>query len=199
MAATTDGRRNQRLRTRNDLLKAAARLLKAGGVPTMDAVAAEALVSRATAYRYFPNLDALLFEAPLDEEAPTPETVFEGVTMTDPVDRIDRAEAALHLMTCRNEAQLRAMLAHTLSGSSPDGAVPQRQNRRMPLIEAALAPVKDELDAEAYDRLCKALAVFFGPEALVVFRDVLGVKPAEARRVKQWALAALVRAARAEG
>ena len=54
------GRRNQRLRTRKDLLLAAAGLLKEGRTPTMDDVAQHALVSRATAYRYFPSIDALL-------------------------------------------------------------------------------------------------------------------------------------------
>ena len=49
---------NQELRTRKDLLLAARRLLKQGLRPTMDEVAKEALISRATAYRYFKNVDA---------------------------------------------------------------------------------------------------------------------------------------------
>ena len=42
-------RQNQRYRTRKDLLDAAARLLKAGRSPSLEEVAAEAKVSRATA------------------------------------------------------------------------------------------------------------------------------------------------------
>lgn len=64
------GRPNQRVRTRKDLLQAAARLMKQGRKPSLDDVAQEALVSRATAYRYFPTIDALLLEASLDVAVP---------------------------------------------------------------------------------------------------------------------------------
>lgn len=189
-------RRNQRHRTRKDLLAAAARLLKDGGTPSMDDVAEAAMVSRATAYRYFPSLDALLVEAPLEGETPSPEGLFADDRSTDPEARIDKVEAALHGMVYRNEAQLRRMLAHSLGLEGPDeDAVPIRQNRRTPLITAALAPAKGRLKKSAYDRLCAALAVFLGPESMVVFRDVLQLDAAEARKVKSWAVRALVRAA----
>src|SRR4051812_26045566 len=113
--APGDGRANQRLRTRKDLLAAAARLLKAGHSPDMDAVAREAMVSRATAYRYFPSVEALLVEAPLDGAVPDPDAVFTGDASTDPADRADRAEAAMHEMVYRNAAQLRVMLAASLT------------------------------------------------------------------------------------
>src|SRR5690606_31279398 len=70
------GRPNQRSRTRKDLLQAAARLVKQGRKPTVEEVAAEALVSRATAYRYFPSIEALLTEAELDVAVPPPEEVL---------------------------------------------------------------------------------------------------------------------------
>jgi hypothetical protein len=54
-----------------------------------------------------------------------------------------------------------------------------RQNRRLPLIEAALAPARGRRDAAAYDRLCAALALVFGIEALVVFTDVHPQSPAD--------------------
>ena len=204
-----DGRTNQRHRTRKDLLSAAARLLKEGKAPDMDAVAAEAMVSRATAYRYFPSIEALLIEAPLDGAAPAPEAVFAAAAAddddddrsTDPAERIDRAEAALHAMCYRNAAQLRLMLAATLqrSASAPpdatDAAVPIRQNRRTPLIEAALAPARDRFTSETYETLRAALALIFGTESMIVFTDVLGLDEPTARRIKSWAAKALVHAA----
>ena len=60
---------NQELRTRKDLLQAAGRLMKQGRKPTMDEVAAEALVSRATAYRHFPSVEALRAQISLDAAA----------------------------------------------------------------------------------------------------------------------------------
>ena len=62
MVAQQTGRPNQKSRTRKDLLQAAGRLLKQGRKPTLDEVAAEALVSRATAYRYFPTPESLVLE-----------------------------------------------------------------------------------------------------------------------------------------
>jgi len=189
-------RTNQHLRTRKDLLHAAARLLKEGRHPTMDEVAEAALVSRATAYRYFPTLEALLVEAPLDGAVPEAKSLFAGDTSSDPEARLDRAEAAMHQMTYQNEAQLRLMLANSLlAARGSDGGAPARQNRRTPIIEAALAPARKRFSKEAYENLRAALALVFGTEAMVVFRDVVPLDERKARKVKSWAIRALVRQA----
>ena len=199
---TTDprGRDNQRLRTRKDLLHAAARLLESGRTPSMDEVAEEAMVSRATAYRYFPTIEALLVEAPLDGEVAEPQALFAGDTSTDPVERLDLAESSLHRMTYRNEARLRLMLAQALqvAATTQPGAAPVRQNRRGAIIDAALAPARSRFAADSYENLTAALALVFGTESMVVFRDVLPLTPERAREVKSWAIRALVAAAIAE-
>lgn len=186
---------NQELRTRKDLLLAAGRLLKQGRKPTMDEVAEGALVSRATAYRYFPSVDALLVEVPIEEAVVGPEDLLRDADDDDPETRIDRAEAALHRIVYDNEAQLRVMLAHAIARPAGAEAAPTRQNRRVPLIESALAPARQRFRAEAYEKLCGALALIFGPEAMIVFRDVLRVDEQTAREIKSWAARALVRAA----
>lgn len=198
---TTQGRRNQRHRTRKDLLAAAARLLKAGQSPDMDAVAAEAMVSRATAYRYFPSIEDLLVEAPLDGVVPDPEELFAKDASADPITRIDKAEAALHAMCYRNETQLRVMLAASLeraAGQNEGEGIPIRQNRRTALIEAALAPARDRFSDTVYRTLVAALAMFFGTESMIVFKDVLRIDAGKARRIKSWAARALVEAALAD-
>jgi AcrR family transcriptional regulator len=186
---------NQELRTRKDLLRAASRLMKQGRKPTMDEVAEEALVSRATAYRYFRSIDALLVEAPIDAAVRDPAEVFADDTSDDPEARVDKAEAAIHEVVYRNEAQLRIMLANSIGRNLADDTLPSRQNRRIPLIEAALAPSRHRFRGEDYERLCAALAMIFGPESMIVFRDVIRVDKETARAVKSWAVRALVRAA----
>ncbi len=192
-------RSNQRHRTRKELLAAAARLMKQGGAPDMDEIAAEAMVSRATAYRYFPSMESLLVEAPLDGLIPRVEDVFPASdTSTDPVERAARAEAALHQASYRNESQLRLMLAASLERVAierPHDDVPVRQNRRTPLIEAALAPARRKMSKATHARLCAALAVFCGPESMIVFQDVLGIDERAAQKVKTWAVRELVTAA----
>lgn len=192
-------RPNQRRRTRQDLLRAAARLMRQGRKPSLEEVAEEALVSRATAYRYFPNADALLLEASFDVAIPGPDELFrDGPPGDDPAARLERVDTALHDVTVANEAALRMMLSQSVVRAlgGEDGATPVRQNRRTPLIEAALEPARDGLAPAALDLLGKAVALLVGPEAIVVCKDVLQLDDAEARRVKRWAIRALVEAAR---
>src|SRR5918998_1860764 len=89
-------RGNQRFRTRKDLLAATARLMKNGRKPSLEEVAEAALVSRATAYRYFPSVEALLVEASLDVAVPDGEAVFADDPSEDPEERVAKAEAAMH-------------------------------------------------------------------------------------------------------
>ena len=185
-------RANQRKRTRKDLLQAATRLARQGRSPSLDEIAAEALVSRATAYRYFPNVEALLAEAALDVAVPEPEALFSGKGADDPVSRLEKVDAALHDVVLANEPAFRVMLANSLQHRSDT----PRQNRRSPLITAALAPARKQFRPAAVDLLEKSLALIVGTEAMVVFKDVLQLDDAEARKVKRWAIRALVEAAR---
>lgn len=192
------GRANQRHRTRKDLLAAAERMMREGRNPSMEEVAGEAMVSRTTAYRYFPNIEALLVEAPIDIAVPDADNLFADDPSVDPESRLDKAEAALHRMVYENEVPLRIMLAHLLlhrAEGSHEGGSPVRQNRRTPLIEAALAPARHRFDKAAYRRLCEALALVFGTESMIVFEDVLQLDEKRARKVKNWMIHTLVRAA----
>ena len=193
------GRPNQKTRTRKDLLQAASRLMKQGRTPTLEEVAEEALVSRATAYRYFPTVDALLVEAAVDVAVPEPQEVFRNEASRDPVARLQRVEAALNDMIIANEPLLRAMLAHTIQQgiqADENGKLPRRQNRRTPLIEAALAPARDQFKPGTLKVLTRALALIMGTEATIVVKDVLQLDDAEAQKMKRWAIRALVDAAR---
>ena len=171
-------------------------MLKTGVVPSLEEVAEKARVSRATAYRYFSNVEALVAEAPLDHKVPSPEDLFCEDASKDPVERLDRADAALDEMIRANEPQLRVMLARTLEAKrSAADRNPVRQNRRTPLVEAALAPARHRFGQESYDNLVAALALVLGTESMVVARDVLGIDFDRMRAVKSWAIRALVAAA----
>jgi AcrR family transcriptional regulator len=197
--AETTGRPNQKMRTRKDLLQAASRLMRQGGrKPSLEEIAEEALVSRATAYRYFPSVEALLAEASLDLAIPAADELLRDAS-NDPVSRLERVDTTLHDVILANEASFRVMLAHSLEqgiGTEEDGKVPKRQNRRTPLIEAALESARHEFKPATMRTLAKALAIVIGTEAMVVCKDVLQLDDAEARKVKRWAIRALVEAAR---
>ncbi len=205
-AATTTGRivlknhpsqqNRRRYRTRRDILRAASQLARKGEHPSMEAIAEEAMVSRATIYRYFTNIEELLYEASVDIEVPAPDLLFSKSSNQDPVERLDQAEAALHKVLYANEKILRHLLASALvkkvTGSSD--SIPTRQNRRIPLIQAALEPVRSELSEEEFDRLCSALALVFGPESMIVFQDVVPMSSKKSRKIKRWIIKSLVEA-----
>src|SRR5215831_13903717 len=67
------GRAAQKLRTRQALMDTAVELVKAGRRPSVSAVADQAGVSRATAYRYFPSQDLMLSEAMIRAAAGVPD------------------------------------------------------------------------------------------------------------------------------
>jgi AcrR family transcriptional regulator len=198
MDAEVSGRPNQRRRTRKDLLDAASRLVKQGRKPSLEEIAEEALVSRATAYRYFPNVEALLVEASFDLATPQAADIFRNDSVADPVSRVQLVDAALHDMILANEGPLRMMLVHSLEHAMREakaGELPTRQNRRMSLIEAALGPSRYQFKTGAIDTLSKALALIIGTEGMIVIKDVLQLDDADARKVKRWAIRALVEAA----
>jgi len=195
--ADAAGRSSQKRRTRKALLDAATRLMREGRRPTLEEIAEDASVSRATAYRYFPNGDALLLEASLDVAVPEPADLFADSAQTDLTARIERVDAALDDMIVTHETALRTMLSQSVLRAA-DGAernIPARQDRRTPLVRAAIAGAQADLTPAASDLLTKALAFLFGPEARVVARDVLELDDDEARRVRRWAIRALVDAA----
>jgi hypothetical protein len=84
---------------------------------------------------------------------------------------------------------------HNVNGAGGSG-LPARQNRRTALIEAALAPARDQFQPSALKSLTKALALIVGTESMIVFNDVLQADEAEAHKVRRWAIGALVEAAK---
>ena len=104
---------------------------------------------------------------------------------------------ALHDAVLGNEAAFRMMLAQTLQRglNKTDSGIPVRQNRRLPLIDAALAPARDEFRGADLKMLRHALALIIGTEGMIVCKDVLQLEDADARKMKRWAIRALVKGA----
>jgi AcrR family transcriptional regulator len=192
-------RLDQKLRTRALLLRAARELLSEGKAPSVAAVADAAMVSRATAYRYFPNPDVLLAEVPLDMAVPTVESLFGDAAPTDPEDRVALVHNAFYDFTRKHESQWRLFLRASIMRSlqdPDDTGDPFRGARRVALLDEALAPLANELPANELEPLKTALAVLVGGESLIVLRDVLRLDHDQARARGEQAVRQLVRAAR---
>jgi AcrR family transcriptional regulator len=191
-------RLQQKLRTRAALLGAARELVERGTTPTVAEVADAAMVSRATAYRYFPTQEALLVELPLDVAAPTVRSLFGDDAPSDPEDRVALVQNALYDLARDHEIEFRLFLRSSLiRAASPSDAAadPFRGARRLDLLDAALAPLVDRLQPEEIDRLKTALSMLVGMESMVVLRDVMRLDHDQARAAGEWAVRELVRAA----
>lgn len=191
-----EGRISQKLRTRNAIMEAAAKLISAGRTFTLEEVAATAEVSRATAYRYFPNPDALLLETQLHLLVRTPDELFpsdEG----EPAERARRVLDHLQDMTRDNEPAFRQFMRGTMdqwlaSGGKP--VAPLRGARRLALLRKALEPANQQMDAKSHDRLVKALAMVVSMETYFAGRDICQLPPERISETMSWVVEVLVRA-----
>jgi AcrR family transcriptional regulator len=170
----SSGRVNQKLRTRSAILQAAAELMRSGRDVTMPEVATAALVSEATAYRYFPDLASLLQEA-MAGQMPTPDEALAGVA--DPRDPVERVAAVTeHLMrtVLAYQGATRAMIAATITRPATAG---KRPGLRFGLIDLALAPLDAAMDHGALAQLKNDLAVVVSAEAFFSLTDLCGLDP----------------------
>ena len=174
------GRVNQKQRTRTAIVDATRELIKDGAAVTMPAIARAALVSEATAYRYFPDLASLLREAEAGAWPPPAEALAPVDHSADPVERIGYATRYLLAGVLARQGAVRAMISAAII--RPESA-DMRPGHRFGLIDHALAPLAATLgrrDPVALEQLKRELAIVVSAEALFVLTDLRGLSPEEA-------------------
>ncbi|MGY5044452.1 TetR/AcrR family transcriptional regulator [Streptomyces sp. 900105755] len=174
------GRTNQKKRTRTAIVEAARELIATGGEVTMPAVARAALVSEATAYRYFPDLPSLISVALAGAWPPPAEALAPVADSTEPVERVAFACEFLLRGILLRQGAVRAMIAATIT--RPETAT-ARPGVRFGLIDFALLPLEDTLGVTAPEvlaQLKRDLAVVVGAEALFSLTDLCGLAPDDA-------------------
>jgi AcrR family transcriptional regulator len=178
------GRVNQKERTRKAIVDATRDLLKNGAEISMPAVAQAALVSEATAYRYFPDLVSLLQEAE-EQVWPSPaESLAPVAHSDDPVERVGYATEVLLRGVLAYQSAVRATISAAMAKPASAAA---RPGHRFGLIDEALAPMAGT-EPEALAQLKRDLASVMSAEAFFILTDLCGL-PAEA------AIASVVRTA----
>lgn len=191
------GRTNQKLRTRRAIVDAAAELVRESKTPTVAEAAERALVSRATAYRYFPSQQSLLIELQADASQPSPDDVLMGVG-DDVEARVAVITRRITRMILEDEAFFRSqirVIQDLWFAAGSDHSVPVREGRRLRWIDTALEPLAGRIPDSDRQRLREALAVVIGVEPVISLRDVCGLGPEESEAVLAWTATAIVRAA----
>jgi AcrR family transcriptional regulator len=181
---STTGRVNQKLRTRNAIIAAATELGRTGREVTMPEVARAALVSEATAYRYFPDLASLLQEAMASQLPTADEALAPLVGRDDPVARVAAVTEFLLRHVLARQGVVRALIAATIIRP---GRPQVRPGLRFGLIDSALAPLESSSGPAsgaarpaALAQLKRDLAVVVSAEALFSLTDLDGLDPEEA-------------------
>ena len=195
-----DPRANQKARTRAAIIAAAQELQREGKAPTVEGAAEHALVSRATAYRYFPTKEALLVElSDIIPGAARVDALLANLTTDDLEQRLLLLLDTFDGIVLAKEQHFRAHTRVSLdswlrSHRNGEEAPVVRAGRRMRWLETVLAPL-DELPPEQMRRLQAALALTLGAEAIITMKDVCRLDNDETLAVLRWAATALLRAA----
>ena len=192
------GRKNQKQRTRDALVRVATDFIRRGKPVSVPEVADLAQVSRTTAYRYFPTSEMLAAQASV-KAADVIETnqlreVAKGPGT--PGEKLDFIVAGSDTMTTNHEAAFRALLRLSVEPRpAASEGWPRRPSFRREWLEAAILEVKPALGAKRFNRLTGALSLLCGIESIVVLQDICMMKPEDARETKRWAAQLLLRGA----
>jgi AcrR family transcriptional regulator len=190
------GRTNQKVRTRDALIAAIRELLAQGVTPTMEGAAVAASISRTTAYRYFPNLRALLVAAyPHIEER----SLLGPEPPQDPAARLEIVALDQTRRILKYEPEMRAVLRLSLEvGSSGGPELPMHRGLRIGWIEDALEPLREQMREDDFRRLSYGIGATLGIEAFVWLTDIARLSREEAVSIMRSNASALLRSATAE-
>lgn len=184
------GRANQRARTRAALVDAAVTLIRDGRPPSMPEAAERALVSVATAYRYFRTAeelweDAALFSATVIVDSDELEAAIEAAG-DDVEARVEVVIRKLGWGFIDHEVMTRQVMKASLDRwfaqqGSDEEPRPVRPGQRNKWNALALQPLRERLEDYEVDSLVEALGFVLGAEAVVTLLDVLQLSPEAAK------------------
>ena len=196
---TLTGPRN---RTMHLLREAARELLRTGGPLTVPAAAERAGVSRATAYRYFPNNDSVVLHATMSlTDNPLDDADWASSAVASP-DELGARAADLVRATATwafdHETELRTMLRLSLTPEREEVKPRRGLTNRGRWIGALLEGLPGDVPPAARERLAAALIPLFGSDAVVWTTDMAELPRDEAIELLAWMARVLI-AATVEG
>ena len=189
------------MRTRAAIIQAATDLLREGTAPTVAEAAERALVSRATAYRYFPTQESLLLDVAQVEPLLRPvEELIAGFSADDVEQRLaDLIDTLMPILLSEEpllRTTMRVYMDTWLENRRNGHDTPVRARRRARFLDQALAPIRKQLGETDWKRLRSALTLTLGTEAVTSMKDVADLADDdEIVATLRWAASALLRTA----
>jgi len=195
-------RSNQKARTRAALLDAAVALVAEGRSPSVPDAAERALVSVATAYRYFPSADELWYEAAASEvEFDQTQLAADELIRAenDPRDRLEAAVRTVGFHMVEHQVPYRHLARAALdrwfeqADTPTEERAPVREQRRKRHLAMVVEPLRGTLPDADVDRLEHALGMVLGTDAMLAVTDGMGLEGAAAQEAMldgaRWLLA----------
>lgn len=176
------GRINQKLETRHKILESAKQLVRKGIDFNLEDVANNAEISRATIYRYYPNLEILSYEVGIDIGTKTPEDIIEDLKDCSLNDMLMGIQNYYNEHAVNNENAFRKYLSAVLTSASEK----KRGARRNRTLQLAL--MKSDLRPKEKKDLVNLLAILMGIEPLIVAKDVSGLDNQEFKELMSWGM-----------
>jgi AcrR family transcriptional regulator len=169
----------------------------------MPEAADRALISVATAYRYFPSAEDLWWEASTSAIAlePTLAVADELVEAAgdDPEARLEALIRLVGFNMLDDQAPYRRLARSALeqwftqADTSEGERAPVREGRRNRLIAMVVEPLRGQLSKKDVDRIAHALGVVIGTDAMLALTDGVGLGLPEAKKAmldaSRWLLA----------
>ena len=176
------GRINQKLETRHKILESAKQLVQKGIDFNLEDVANNAKISRATIYRYYPNLEILSYEVGIDIGTKTPEDIIEDLKDCSLKDMLLGIQNYYNEHAVNNENAFRKYLSAVLTSASEK----KRGARRNRTLQLAL--MKSDIRPKEKKDLVHLLAILMGIEPLIVAKDVSGLDNKEFKELMSWGM-----------
>lgn len=177
------GRVNQKQETRELILVSAQELLKKGCDFSLEDVAKEAGISRATIYRYYSNKEILAAEAGLDITTLSPDGVIKSLEGKGIEGMILGIQDYFNTLAIDNEKAFRKYLSLVITSDSPEL---KRGARRRKTLELALD--HPEFTAKEKKDLANLLTLLMGIEPLIVSKDVVGLNNEGSKALLKWGI-----------
>ena len=183
------GRKTQKLKTRDKILRSTQKLLEKNKGISLEDVAKEADISRATIYRYYSSIDVLAAEAVLDLNTKSSEDLYDEVAGKDLEEAILSMQDYYNQLTIDNESGFRKYMSVVLNNDQSDK---MRGARRKKSLMMLLENKAQQLSAEDKENLANIATVLMGVEAFVVTKDVCGLNNVESKKLLNWGMEKLL-------
>lgn len=181
------GRVRQKINTRTKIINAARRLMKTSKDLSLEDVAKEADISRATIYRYFPSLEMLYSESEIRLHYKSSEKLVDESKGLIPSERIRHIQRYYNEFGIKNENAYRRHLSVVmLEALKNKGKL--RGARRVEVLKQALEPLREQMGQESWTNLINSSALLMGFDALVICKDVCGLDNQASQRLLEWTL-----------